>query len=112
MQYCSMLTCAGEYAEVVQDYSGRVEDLVLKSRSTSKVWPVLLTHNGNATAIEENAWWKGMLLLPWANRIAYVSICSTHAAHISTDEEMPVLSIGIDNRARNFTCSPIAQLLY
>ena len=54
------------------DYGGRVEDLVLRSNSTGKVWPVLLTHNGSAAAIMENAWWKGMLLLPWANRIAYV----------------------------------------
>ena len=33
---------------------------------------VLLTHDDNATAVLENKWWKGMLLLPWANRIAYV----------------------------------------
>lgn len=70
--YCHY-TYSGEYAEVVVDFGGRVEDLVLKSRSQGKLRSVLLTHNGNATAIKENSWWKGMLLVPWANRIAYVS---------------------------------------
>ena len=59
--------------EVILDYGGRVEDLHLKSRSGEKVWPVLLTHNGSASGIIENKWWRGMLLIPWANRIAYVS---------------------------------------
>ena len=54
------------------DYGGRVEDLVLNSRSTGVQRKVLLTHQNNATAVLENKWWKGMLLLPWANRIAYV----------------------------------------
>lgn len=54
------------------DYGGRVEDLVLKSRSTGEMRKVLLTHDDNATAVVENTWWQGMLLLPWANRIAYV----------------------------------------
>ena len=74
---CSFIckfVCAGEYAEVVVDYGGRVEDLVLNSRSSGKQWPVLLNHNGSAAAIEKNTWWKGMLLLPWANRIAYVRL--------------------------------------
>ena len=73
----------GEYAEIVVDFGGRVEDLVLKSQSQGKLRSVLLTHNGNATAIKENAWWKGMLLVPWANRIAYVSnfvVCSPPSA--------------------------------
>ena len=43
--------------------------------------PVLLSHNGNATAIKENTWWKGMFLVPWANRIAYVS-CDSLFQHI------------------------------
>ena len=54
------------------DYGGRVEDLVLNSRTTGVQRKVLLTHHDNATAVQENKWWKGMLLLPWANRIAYV----------------------------------------
>ena len=33
---------------------------------------VLLGHNNDADAIKENGLWKGMLLLPYANRIAYV----------------------------------------
>lgn len=63
---------AGEYVETIVDFGGRVEDLVLKSRSTGVMRKVLLTHHNNATAVLENSWWKGMLLLPWANRIAYV----------------------------------------
>ena len=58
--------------EVIVDYGGRVEDLQLRSLSTGLIRKVLLTHDDNATAVEENAWWQGMLLLPWANRIAYV----------------------------------------
>ena len=57
---------------MITDYGGRVEDLQLRSRSTSKIRKVLLTHDNNATAVLENKWWKGMLLIPWANRIAYV----------------------------------------
>ena len=64
----------GEYVEVIVDYGGRVEDLVLKSQMTGKRRKVLLTHHNNATAVEENLWWQGMLLIPWANRIAYVSM--------------------------------------
>ena len=60
--------------ETIVDYGGRVEDLVLDSRSTGVRRRVLLTHDDNATAVEENKWWKGMLLLPWANRIAYVRL--------------------------------------
>ena len=70
--YISLNSCAGEYVEMIVDFGGRVEDLVLKSRSTGDKRKVLLTHNDNATAVLENKWWKGMLLLPWANRIAYV----------------------------------------
>ena len=57
------------------DFGGRVESLTLLSQSLSNAQPqqVLLSHNGNGTAIKENQWWKGMLLVPWANRIAYVS---------------------------------------
>ena len=70
--YTSAITHAGEYVEMIVDYGGRVEDLVLKSHSTGEMRKVLLTHNDNATAVLENKWWKGMILLPWANRIAYV----------------------------------------
>ena len=55
------------------DYGGRVEVLRLVSQSQGKLRDVLLTHNDNASAIIENKYWKGMLLIPWANRIAYVS---------------------------------------
>ena len=60
-------------ATIVVDYGGRVEELQLMSPSQGKLRDVLLTHNGNATAIMANEYWKGMLLVPWANRIAYVS---------------------------------------
>lgn len=59
-----------------------MEELVLASqsagrgRSSAKPQKILLSHNGNATAIKENTWFKGMLLVPWANRIAYVSSVS------------------------------------
>ena len=42
------------------------------SQKNGKLRNVLLTHNKNETAIKENVWWKGMILLPWANRIAQV----------------------------------------
>ena len=64
-------TDTGEYVEVIVDYGGRVEDLRLKSQSGGQLRTVLLTHNGNDTAIIQNAGWMGMLLIPWANRIAY-----------------------------------------
>ena len=63
---------------MIVDYGGRVEDLVLRSRSTGQIRKVLLTHDDNATAIEENVWSQGMLLIPWANRIAYVSHVSQY----------------------------------
>ena len=69
---------------IVTDYGGRIEELKLLSQSTGSVRDVLLSHNGNATAIMENVWWKGMLLLPYANRIAYVSVF-TQAVCISRD---------------------------
>ena len=62
-------------ATIVVDYGGRVEELQLMSQSQGKLRDVLLTHNDNATAIIENEYWKGMLLIPWANRIAYVRFC-------------------------------------
>ena len=86
MQYSICTHCihaSDEYVQVVLDYGGRVEDLHLKSRSGEKVWPVLLTENGNASAIIENVWSRGMLLLPWANRIAYVSLARHHAGAVS-----------------------------
>jgi galactose mutarotase-like enzyme len=58
------------------DFGGRVEELALapvSMRDAKNVQQVLLSHNGDAAAIKENTWWKGMFLVPWANRIAYVS---------------------------------------
>ena len=50
-----------------------MEDLVLMSHNQGKLRKVLLTHQDNVTAITDNSWWKGMVLLPWANRISKVS---------------------------------------
>lgn len=84
----------GEYAEIVVDFGGRVEELVLLSpfsdgqshsyrKRSGTLHKILLSHNGNATAIKQNAWWKGMFLVPWANRIAYVSTeCSDSLVYI------------------------------
>ena len=58
--------------EIVTDYGGRVEKLMLISQKDHTLHDVLLGHNGNATAIKENSMWKGMLLMPYANRIAHV----------------------------------------
>eukprot|EP00731_Ephydatia_muelleri_P019665 Em0012g490a len=60
-----------EYVQIVTDFGGKVEALRLSSRTTGTLRDVLLTDNGNETAITENKFWKGMLLIPWANRIAY-----------------------------------------
>jgi len=65
------LFSSGEYSIIVSDFGGRVEELMLIS-SGGKLRNVLLNHKRNDTAIMENPWWKGMLLLPWANRIAKV----------------------------------------
>lgn len=73
--FCFCYLCfvtVGEYCEVIVDYGGRVEDLVLMSHKQGKLRKTLLTHNENVTAIKENAWWMGMILFPWANRIAKV----------------------------------------
>ena len=76
-------THLGEYVTIVKDYGGRVEELSLSPESLQKKkggkfratpQQVLLSHNGDADAIKENMWWKGMFLIPWANRIAYVSL--------------------------------------
>jgi galactose mutarotase-like enzyme len=58
--------------EIVTDYGGRVEILKLRSKTTGAMRDVLVGHNGDSSAIVSNQFWKGMLLLPWANRIAYV----------------------------------------
>lgn len=62
----------GESVEIVTDFGGRVESLYLRSRTTGILRDVLLGHHGDAEAILENKFWKGMLLIPYANRIAYV----------------------------------------
>lgn len=62
-----------EMVEIVTDFGGRVEKLVLNSRTTGVTRDVLLGHHGNSSSIVDNQYWRGMLLLPWANRIAYVS---------------------------------------
>ena len=52
-----------------------MEELYLAPNGKQDAPPVqvLLSHKGNETAIMENAWWMGMFLVPYANRIAYVS---------------------------------------
>lgn len=49
---------------------GRVEELLLRQRSTGRLIATLLTHRRNVTAIWSNAHWLGAMLAPWANRIA------------------------------------------
>ena len=61
-------TRTGEYAQIVTDLGGRIEDLVLRG-SNKQLRSVLLTHHNNATAIKENGWWRNVILLPFANRI-------------------------------------------
>ena len=63
----------GECVVIVTDWGGRVEELKLTSHSTGELRDVLLTHHGSQALIEGNKWWKGMLLMPWANRVAFVS---------------------------------------
>ena len=63
-----------EFAEIVVGFGGRVEQLYLRSRSTGEMRDVLLSHNGDADLMAKNEFWKGMLLLPWANRIDHVSL--------------------------------------
>ena len=65
-----------EYVQIVTDFGGKVEALRLKSRSTGVLRDVLLTDNGDEAAITANKFWKGMLLVPWANRVAYVGLSS------------------------------------
>lgn len=62
----------GEFAEIVVGFGGRVEQLFLRSLSTGMLRNVLLSHHGDAKLMEKNEFWKGMLLIPWANRISHV----------------------------------------
>ena len=61
-----------EFAEIVVGFGGRVEQLYLRSLSTGVMRNVLLSHHGDADLMAENKFWKGMLLIPWANRIDHV----------------------------------------
>ena len=63
-----------ESISILPSQGGRVEEVKLKSTVNHKVIDVILSHNGNATAIKENAHFKGAILLPFANRIAGVSV--------------------------------------
>ena len=67
-----MSVLIGESAVIVTDYGGRVEELHLASQYSGALRDVLVSHNGSSEAIKENSYWKGMLLIPYANRIAYV----------------------------------------
>ena len=76
-----------------------MEELYLLSQSAkgkpSQPQQVLLSHNGNATSIKENTWWKGMFLVPWANRIAYVSkVFTVLALIISFDQYVRNINLG------------------
>ncbi len=71
---CWCVCGTGEYADIIVDYGGRVEELYLSGgKEGSSPQQVLLSHKGNESGIVENAWWRGMFLVPYANRIAYVS---------------------------------------
>ena len=63
-----------EFAEIVIGFGGRVEQLYLRSRSTGVMRNVLLSHHGDADLMAKNEFWKGMLLIPWANRIDHVCL--------------------------------------
>ena len=89
-----LISIPDEYVQIVTDFGGKVEALRLSSRTTGTLRDVLLTDNGNETAITENKFWKGMLLIPWANRIAYVGLectcpimhlCCSYVMHISEE---------------------------
>ena len=77
-------TGTGEYVQIVTDLGGRIEGLVLLG-SDGKLRSVLLTHYNNATAIKENAWWKNVILLPYANRINGVRWYSQYTYRHITD---------------------------
>eukprot|EP00117_Sycon_ciliatum_P043764 scpid105365/ scgid5809/ len=62
----------GQHVWILPTQGGRVEAIRMKSATSGVVRDVILTHNGNSTAIKENALFKGAVLLPFANRIANV----------------------------------------
>ena len=56
---------------IIYSPGGRLEEINLRSQSIkSKIVSVISGHNGNASAIYENAHFKGCALMPWSNRIA------------------------------------------
>lgn len=91
---------------IVVDWGGRVEELKLASRSTGALRDVLLTHHGSQALIEENKWWKGMILLPWANRIAFVSNKKWKMYYRIFDGNMASLSI--HRESMYFSTNPIS----
>lgn len=70
-----------ESVSILPTHGGRVEQVRMKSPVSGRVRDVILTHNGNATAIKENTLFKGAILLPFANRIAGVSFFSTQKCY-------------------------------
>ena len=59
-----------ESVKVIHDFGGRLEEVVLMSKSRNKLKSVIATHNNNASAVRANIHWAGAMLAPFANRIA------------------------------------------
>eukprot|EP01084_Bolivina_argentea_P122502 217066_1 len=64
-------TNTNESVLIIYSPGGRLEQINLRSQSKQKnPISVISGHNGNASAVYENAHYKGCPLMPWANRIA------------------------------------------
>jgi len=74
-----------EEVRIVTDVGGKLEELHLRQENGTLV-SVLASHHGNATAIRENAHFRGAMLAPWANRIkngTYIFDGHTHYLEIN-----------------------------
>lgn len=58
-----------EESALIHLYGGKLEALQLLN-TEKKLVDLLLGHNSNATAVIANSYWRGAILIPFANRIA------------------------------------------
>jgi len=95
----------GEKVKIIWDAGGRVESLFLLD-SQRKLRDVLLGHNGSAPAIRENAYWKGCLLAPFANRIANATY-----TFMNTTYHLPINEPSRQDALHGFLCNKTTSIV-
>lgn len=74
-------TRTGEWASVIPQAGGAVDELHLLPPGKTSPVPVLWGHSRNATEVVHNPTWKGRILLPYANRIGGAK-CKKHTTFV------------------------------